>query len=203
MEPGNKRKILVLNRLWQPVNVIGPERAFSLLFQGHAKVINTFDQSFQMMSGEEWIQFSAENPTKNPKDSIHTVRLALRIPSVMLLKFYDRVPAQEVKFSRRAVFERDGYRCQYTGKRLPPAELNIDHVIPRDRGGKTTWENVVTSSIDCNSKKANRLPHEAGLSLIRKPFKPKWRPFVSSLLNGEVDESWSYFLKNQKQELRG
>lgn len=200
MENGLKRRILVLNRLWQPVNVIGPERAFSLLFQDHAKVINTVDESFQMMTGEEWIQFSIDNPSPNPEDSLHTIKLALRVPRVLLLRYYDRVPAQEVKFSRRAVFERDGYRCQYTGKRLPPSELNIDHVIPRDRGGKTTWENVVTSSISCNSRKANKLPHEAGLRLIRKPFKPKWRPFIASLLNRETDEAWHHFLNLPLEE---
>jgi 5-methylcytosine-specific restriction endonuclease McrA len=195
MDSGHKCRILVLNRLWQPVNVIGPERAFSLLFQDHAKVINTFDKSFQMLDAAGWMKFSEENPSQRPEDSLHTVKLALRIPRVLLLRYFDKVPAQEVKFCRKAIFERDGYRCQYTGRRLPPSELNIDHVIPRDRGGKTSWENVVTSSIECNSRKANRLPHEAGLHLIRKPSKPKWRPFVTSLLGNEMDEAWKHFLK--------
>jgi 5-methylcytosine-specific restriction endonuclease McrA len=96
--------------------------------------------------------------------------------------------------NRRNVFERDRYRCQYCGRVYPESKLNLDHVIPRDRGGRTSWENLVTSCIDCNSRKANRLPHQAGLSLRRQPLRPKHRPFLSVLHRTGSREAWKPFL---------
>jgi 5-methylcytosine-specific restriction endonuclease McrA len=195
MEDEDKHQVLVLNRVWQPVNVVGAKRAFSLLFQDHAQVIDPNDGDFRIYDCEQWINHCEKTPPSQKQPVMRTVKLDLHIPKVLLLRNYDRVPVQEVKFTRQSVFERDGYRCQYTGRIYPPKMLNIDHVIPRDRGGKTTWENVVTSSIHCNTLKANRLPHEAGLKLIRKPFKPKTRPFVADLIGRQCDKSWAYFLE--------
>jgi 5-methylcytosine-specific restriction endonuclease McrA len=198
MENDDPCRVLVLNRVWQPVNVIGVKRAFSLLFQEHAKAIVPVEGSFLTFDAGEWVQRSIETPPQKGEACMRTVRLSLHIPKVLLLLQYDRVPVEEVKFSRESVFERDGYRCQYTGKVFPPKMLNLDHVIPRDRGGKTSWENVVTSSIHCNSLKANRLPHEAGLRLIRKPTRPKARPLLSQLIGNQLDASWAFFLNGNK-----
>lgn len=195
MEEADNHTVLVLNRVWQPVNVVGAKRAFSILFQDHAQVIDPNQGDFQIYNGEQWIEHCINQPPRPDQAVMNTVKMALQIPKVLLLRSYDRVPVQEVKFSRQSVFERDGYRCQYSGRIYPPKMLNIDHVIPKDRGGRTTWENVVTSSIHCNTLKANRLPHEAGLKLIRKPAKPRTRPFISSLLGTQYDKSWSYFLE--------
>ncbi len=199
METTEYHQVLVLNRVWQPINVVDAKRAFSLLFQDHAQVIDPNEGDFRMYDGAQWIEHSFTTEPRENQSVMRTVNMAIHIPKVLLLKSYDKVPVQEVKFSRQSVFERDGYRCQYTGKIFPPKMLNIDHVIPRDRGGKTTWENVVTSSIHCNTLKANRLPHEAGLRLIRKPSKPRVRPFVSDLVGREYDKSWSYFLEGKNK----
>ena len=91
------------------------------------------------------------------------------VPSVLLLRSYDRMLMQEIKFNRQNLLERDDYRCQYCGRNLPSKDLNMDHVIPRDRGGATSWENVVISCIRCNSRKSNRLPREAGMRLLKEP----------------------------------
>ena len=187
-------RILVLNRLWQPVNIVGVKRGFSLLFQDYAQVINTSDGTFEIMDFGSWVDFSEQNPLPNPSDCVQTVRLSLRIPNVLLLRAYDRLPIREMKFNRQNLFERDGFRCQYCNEIFQAKHLNLDHVIPRDRGGKTSWENVVTSCIRCNSRKGNRLPHEAGMLLVRRPQKPRWRPFVSSLTEDQCDESWIQFL---------
>ncbi len=187
-------RILVLNRLWQPVNIIGVKRGFSLLFQDYAQVIHSAAENFDILDFNGWMEFCVENPSSNLDDHIHTVRLSLRIPKVLLLRSYDRLPIREMKFNRQNLFERDGFRCQYCNQTFLPKELNLDHVIPRDRGGKTSWENVVTSCIRCNSRKGNRLPHEAGMRLARRPQKPKWRPFVSSLTEEGCDEAWIKFL---------
>ncbi len=189
------RRILVLNRLWQAVNIVGVKRAFSLLMQDHAQVINTIDGEFRVMTGTEWLEFSLEKPPRKDSDCLHTVRMKVRIPSVLLLRGYDRIPAKEVKFNRRAVFERDGYVCQYCGGHFHEKELNLDHVIPRDMGGKTSWENIVTSCIPCNTRKANRLPHKAGMHLKKHPKRPRWRPFSSSVPEAEIDSNWTHFMK--------
>jgi 5-methylcytosine-specific restriction endonuclease McrA len=188
------QRVLVLNRLWQAVNIIGVKRAFSLLLLDHAQVVHAHEEAIQVLNTGEWITYSVENPPKNERDCVHTVRFRLRLPQVILLRHYERVPAKEVKFNRQNLFERDDYRCQYCGKEYPPRELNLDHVIPRMHGGRTSWENVVTSCLRCNAHKANRLPHQAGLHLIRKPGKPKWRPFAYSLAESERVDTWAPFL---------
>ncbi|MDX2112101.1 MAG: HNH endonuclease [Verrucomicrobiota bacterium] len=187
------QRALVLNRLWQPVNIITVPRAFALIFQEHAKVIHSNDGSFQVMSAEEWMAFSASHPSE---DCVHTVRLSIRIPRVLLLTFYDKLPLQEIRFNRQNLFERDGYTCQYCGNIFTARDLNLDHVIPRDRGGQTTWENIATSCTRCNSRKANRLPHEAGMRLIRKPARPPWRPFVTLTAGEDVHEDWTHFMQS-------
>ena len=190
-----KYRVLVLNRLWQAVNIVGVPRAFSLLLQDHAQVINTVDGSFQMMDSNQWLELNESNRPSDDEAFVQTVRLRIRVPKVLLLRHYDQLPAQEVKFSRENLFERDSYRCQYCGNAFKAELLNMDHVIPRDRGGRTSWENIVTSCIKCNSKKANRLPHQASMHLIRKPERPRWRPFISSLIGQSYDNDWDHFLK--------
>lgn len=189
------RRILVLNRLWQAVNIVGVKRAFSLLMQDHAQVINTHEGDFRVMSGLEWLEYSLEMPPENDSECLHTVRMKVRIPSVLLLRSYDRIPSKEVKFNRRAVFERDRFTCQYCGEHFHEKELNLDHVIPRDMGGKTSWENIVTSCIPCNTRKANRLPHKADMQLKKHPTRPRWRPFSSSVPVAEIESGWKHFMK--------
>ncbi len=82
---------------------------------------------------------------------------------------------------------------------LPELKLNLDHVIPKDKGGKTTWENIVTSCVKCNTRKANKLPKEAGMFPEAKPFAPRWRPLYGLRENGLGDESWEHFLHTEKK----
>jgi len=183
--------VLVLNRLWQAVNICTAKRALTLLFEGRAQVVlNCEDGSFQTYSFSEWRDFSKHDPQG---DVIHTVSLKIRVPRVILLMIFDRMPKKEVKFTRHNIFERDRNTCQYCGGAFERKDLNLDHVIPRDRGGPTTWENIVCSCIECNTHKANRTPLEAGMRLIRKPKRPKWRPFVQVSL-GLQHDSWKHFL---------
>jgi len=189
-----QHRVLVLNRNWQAVNIVGVKRAFSLLWQDHARVINTRSGDFSPMDAGEWIHFSGELEGSASDACIHTIRLKILVPRVLLLRDYDRLPVSEIKFSRENVFIRDHYTCQYTGKRCKAEDLTLDHVIPRERGGRTSWENIVTCRRDINSRKANRLPHEAGLTLIRKPAPPKWRPFSAVVASSQVERDWEHFL---------
>lgn len=184
--------VLVLNRLWQAVNVCTVRRALTLLFQGHAQVVfNSGDDNFQTFNFDQWRDFSVQEP--HP-DSIHAISFKIRVPRVIQLILFDRMPKKEVKFTRFNIFERDKNTCQYCGVVFDRKDLNLDHILPRDRGGPTTWENIVCSCIPCNTRKANRTPTEAGLHLIRKPKRPKTRPFVQVNLGIVQHDSWKHFL---------
>jgi len=174
---------------------VGVKRGFALLIQEHASVIKTGDASFEVMSIADWIEYSIANPTPDGRDSIMTVRYPLRIPKVLLLGRYDKMPTKEVKFSKHSIYERDGYRCQYCGNEFSEDKLNLDHVIPRDQGGRTSWENIVTSCIRCNSKKANRMPHQANMHIRRRPTRPRRRPFINFKVGRDIDQEWRYFLQ--------
>ena len=187
-----EQQVLVLNRLWQAVHVCSVRRALVLLFEGHAQVVfNGAAGDFQTFSFEQWQDFSRHSPAQ---ESIRTISFRIRVPKVILLLFYDRLPKKEVKFTRHNIFERDRNTCQYCGQTCDRSDLNLDHVVPRDRGGPTSWENIVCSCIECNTHKANRTPQEAGMRLIRKPKRPKWRPFVQVNLTLGYDDSWKHFL---------
>ena len=187
------RPVLVLNRLWQAVNTCSVRRALTLLFQGHAQVVrNDAENNFFTHDFQSWRELSQAEPEH---EMVRTISVNIRIPQVIVLLMFDRLPKKEVKFTRHNVFERDKNTCQYCGQVFPRHELNLDHVFPRDRGGQTTWENVVCSCIPCNSRKGNRLPHEAGMQLLRKPKRPKWRPFLHlSFPAGHQHESWKHFI---------
>ena len=116
------------------------------------------------------------------------------LPRVILLVGYDRVPKRHVRFSRYNIYARDKLTCQYCGRRLPRYELNLDHVIPRSRGGMSTWENVVCSCHECNRHKGGRTPQEAGMALLHKPYKPKWTPFMQETFNLSRYREWLPFL---------
>ncbi|MEY4200624.1 MAG: hypothetical protein RLZZ265_2364 [Verrucomicrobiota bacterium] len=184
--------VLVLNRLWQAVNICTARRALSLLFQGHAQVVlGDQDGAFQTYDFAEWRDFSHREP--HP-ESVRGISVRIRVPRVIMLAVFDRLPRKEVKFTRHNIFERDKNICQYCGHTFDRKDLNLDHVIPRDRGGPTTWENIVCSCVPCNTRKSNRTPSEAGIHLIRKPKKPKWRPFVQLNYGVEYHDSWKHFL---------
>lgn len=183
--------VLVLNRFWQPVQTCSLRRAMKLLCVGHAQVVQTDgDERFQTHDFPSWLAYS-QGYTGG--DVLHSVRLVVRAPRVIVLVLYDKVPRLEVRFTRRNVFVRDGHICQYCRKQLPEKQLNLDHVIPRDKGGKTTWENIVTSCIRCNTRKANKLPQEAQMFPLRPPRTPRWQPVFSDH-GGAPDASWSHFV---------
>jgi 5-methylcytosine-specific restriction endonuclease McrA len=194
MDAALDQSVLVLNRLWQAVNIIGARRAFALLARGHAQVVHHHADDFQTFSLMDWVDFSTYNPPLTELETVHTVNRSIRLPRVILLTFFDKLPCKELKLTRNNVFGRDGDRCQYCGHTFPREQLNLDHVIPRHYGGKTTWENIVCSCIKCNTRKANRLPHEAHMRLVRKPVRPKWRPVISLMLENHDHEKWKDFL---------
>jgi 5-methylcytosine-specific restriction endonuclease McrA len=190
------RQVLVLNRHWQPVHICPVKRAFGLLFLGHADVVSTIDESFLTHDISSWLRFSTVSGDETGWDRIQTVSRTILVPEVIVLKLYDRIPRRDVKFSRQKVLQRDNFICQYCGDRFPPKQLNVDHVVPRQKGGKTSWDNLVCSCIPCNTRKANKLPHEARMFPIRSPRPPKWTPLGEYAWHDPdfKRKSWSFFI---------
>ena len=153
--------VLVLNRVYQPVHITSVRRAFTLLYQGAARAI---DEEFRLFDFESWAALAAASH----HDSIGTVGRRLRVPRVIVLLAYEHLPKARVRFSRFNIYARDDSTCQYCGRRFRRAELNLDHVVPRSRGGSTSWENVVCSCIPCNLRKGGRTPEEAGMRLLQE-----------------------------------
>jgi len=180
--------VLVLNRHYQPVHVTSVKRAFTLLYIGAARVIQP---DFSTFDFESW---AALGEAAAGDHVIHTIGRAIRVPHVVVLQIYDRLPKTKVRFSRINIYARDENTCQYCGRQLQRTLLNLDHVIPRARGGRTTWENVVCSCIECNLKKAAKLPHEAGMKLLRPPVRPKWTPSFRPPGQKTAHRAWLPFL---------
>lgn len=163
--------VLVLNKNWSALRIINTAEALADLFVGRVEAIDTDYQAYDFPT---WRELSAYKSQFEPDqhDFVQTVKDAVLVPAVIRLLKFDKVKRPTVRMSRRNVYLRDNYTCQYTGKKLPASELNLDHVVPTSRGGKTTWENVVCCSIRVNSIKGGRTPQEAGLKLIREPKRP-------------------------------
>jgi 5-methylcytosine-specific restriction endonuclease McrA len=188
--------VLVLNKHYMAIRVVGAKRAFSLLFRQLAEVVSPENDSFYNYNFQSWCEVSQLKRDFEPDayDWISTVNFHIAVPKIIRLLFYDRLPKNEVKFNRRNIFARDKNCCQYCGKKSLTSELSLDHVIPRSIGGKSNWENIVCACTACNVKKGGRTPQQAGLSIIRKPEKPKRNPMIHIHLGHERYRSWKQFL---------
>ncbi len=194
----HKNIVLVLNRNWQAINVTTPALAFCQMATDVATALDI--QGKEAMVPVRWDVWRTL-PVRDGDASIGTAQGHVRVPTVVVLSNYSRVPIKRPKFSARNLWQRDEGRCQYTGRELKPGEGNIDHILPRSRGGGTTWENCVLASVEVNGRKADRTPEEAGLKLLRAPRAPRDVP-VTVLLNNPHDiPDWEPFLirkdKNQ------
>lgn len=188
--------VLVLNKVWQPIHTCSVRRALKLLCLGHAQVVEAEGEAkYQTHDLGSWLEASASAVESVADHVVRTVSSAIRAPKVIVLAMYDKLPAKEVKFTRHNVFLRDHYTCQYCCEIFAESDLNLDHVIPRDKGGKTRWDNIVTSCFDCNTRKANKLPHEVNMFPKTKPRAPLWRPLFGLRRKGRIDDSWESFLQ--------
>jgi 5-methylcytosine-specific restriction endonuclease McrA len=188
----NKAIVLVLNRNWQAVNVRTPQEAFCMMATNVATALEIEgENNVRPVTWGEWVTLAIR-----PQDNaVQSVRGPIRVPTVIVAVNYAKVPKKRPKLCARSIRERDGNRCQYTGRVLPPDEGSLDHVIPRSRGGKNSWENLVWSSKEVNALKGNRLPHEAGLSLLSTPRTPKEMPATAAIRNAHGVAEWKLFLK--------
>jgi hypothetical protein len=163
--------VLVLNKHYMAIRIVGARRAFSLLCRDMAEVVSCENDTYTNYDFKSWCEASRFRHEFEPDgyDWVAAVNFYVAVPRIIRLLFYDRLPRTEVKFNRRNIFARDTNHCQYCGKRFPTSELSLDHIIPRTAGGKATWENMVCACTRCNARKGGRTPKEAGMTLIQKP----------------------------------
>lgn len=191
-------RVLVLNKHYMALRIIGVRRAFSLLCRDLAEVISCDDGSYANYDFHSWREISEmrRNFEAHKHDWITTVNFDIAVPRVIRLLFYDRIPNKSIKFNRRNLFARDNNSCQYCGRKFPTSELSLDHVIPRRLGGESSWENIVCACMKCNVKKGGRTPSQAHMKLIKSPAKPKKHPVIHVHLRHERYQSWKQFLDN-------
>jgi 5-methylcytosine-specific restriction endonuclease McrA len=192
----NKTIVLVLNRNWQAINIRTPQDAFCQMATNVATALDielgddARAEALRPVTWDEWITL----PVREGDHAVRTARGAIRVPTVIVAVNFAKVPKKRPKLCSKTIRERDGNRCQYTGQLLKPEEGSLDHVLPRSRGGADTWENLVWSSKDVNTRKGNRLPHEAGLKLLSVPRAPKELPVTALIRNTHGVAEWKLFL---------
>jgi 5-methylcytosine-specific restriction endonuclease McrA len=162
------KDVLVLNQNYEPLTVCKARRAIVLVYRGKAELVESYEHL-----------------------AVHAMSFSMPLPSVLRLNYFVRLQRKEIPMTRRNMLKRDRHQCQYCGKTQGP--MTADHVVPRDMGGKDTWENLVCACDECNTKKANRTPQAAGMKLLRRPKKPHYFTFVLQNL-GDPPVPWRPYL---------
>ncbi|MDR1012180.1 MAG: HNH endonuclease [Opitutaceae bacterium] len=207
----DKPLVLSLNRAWQVIGHRTVRQALVALSGGDPSATDALppalgiDIAYEHRAGGAW-DFSRPLylnplpwndwlalPIRDFDLTINTPRQAVRVPTVMIATNYAKMPVRKPRLTRNAIYERDGGVCQYTGEYVGRRDGNLDHVVPRSRGGRDTFENLVWAKREINSRKADRLPHEAGLRLLRHPQVPRALP-VSALIREARHPDWKHFL---------
>jgi len=167
--------------------VIPSIRAFTLLFAEKASVVDVED--YAVYSWDEW----SKMPTTDNDSVIHTSNKDVKLPEVIVLSNYDKLPKKGMKLTKRNIFLRDNFTCQYTGQTVSTKTADIDHIIPKSRGGKTSWDNLVVCSKTINRLKADRTPQEAGLKLLKQPTRPEPQAiYIDPRM--DMPKSWANFI---------
>jgi len=180
---------LILNRNWQPITFLPIQTAIVNVMRDMASVLDVED--YLLLTFEEWVDLGRDTGRW-----IRTPSREIAAPEVIVLKKYGERPPRRVVFNRPNLGKRDAFTCQYCGAALSTDDLTVEHVLPRSRGGPTSWENCVAACEDCNSRKADRTPREAGMRLRAKPLRPMWRPRLRPPA-GETRKSWVPFLEKE------
>ncbi len=195
--------VLVLNRLYAAIHIVGVRRAFGLLYRELAEVVHLEEGIFSNYDFQSWLEISELRALEREQheDWIKSVNFEIQVPRVIRLLSFDRMPKRSLRLNRHTIFARDGHRCQYCNRRFPSRQLSLDHVVPRSHGGQTTWGNVVCACLKCNVKKGGRTPREAHMRLGRKPSRPKRSPLLLLKLGSPKYESWKTWLDTRYWEV--
>jgi len=184
----NKQTVLLLNKNWQPIHTKTPAQAFGMMAADAATALDT--ETMTPVKWEDWISL----PVRDDTPYVSTSHRKIRLPTVLVCLAYNRMPLHRPKLSNRNIHRRDGYVCQYTGRRLKPSEADVDHVTPRARGGGNTWDNMVTCAMELNRQKADLTAEEAGLKLLAQPTEPRPVPAFMRITNPYDIPEWRLFL---------
>lgn len=194
-------KVLVLNKHYSPINVTTVKNAFTKLVVGVAEAILVEDGVPTNHDFHSWSEISElKQMYESPEDIdwLHTPSTSFLVPRVIRVLTFDKFQMDYVKLTRRNIFERDHYTCQYCGKTFSKkhVELNIEHVIPKSKGGKNSWSNLVTACVKCNQRKGDKTPKQAGMELIQKPVKPKSDFGIKVKLGKKRYSDWDMFVSD-------
>lgn len=186
---------LILNQSYRPHEIVDWKDAVTRMMNGKIEVIIQYDEVLAHLDRRTLDTFPDLQRALRQVIGTDTESIVIKVPAVAVLRRKVALVKSGVKFSKENVLLRDNYRCQYCGVKLPASKLNYEHVLPRSRGGKTTWENIVMSCYPCNSKKGSRTLEEAGMILLSVPVKPKVLPMSEPRINTEqTPEEWAPFL---------
>lgn len=188
--------VLVLNRAYVAIHIVHVRRAFTLLYRELAEVLDVDEGQFGNYDFSGWLEISQlRSEEKSPHDDwVKSVNFDIQVPRVIRLLRFDRIPKRTTRFNRKTLFARDEHTCQYCALTLPASQLSLDHVVPKSRGGKTTWENIVCCCLRCNTRKGGRTPQEARMKLLRPPAKPRQSPLLAHKLQNPKYSTWRQFI---------
>lgn len=190
MHDPTRLHVLVLNRHWLAVHICSARRAISLLYQGSAHAVS---EDYQTYDFDSWMEFSQNGGFRAGK-MLRTPSFQLRLPQVIVLRRYHKAPPRTVRFNRRNVYIRDRGQCQYCGHSPGREHLTIDHVVPKSRGGQSSWHNVVVACTSCNTKKGSRLPGECNMHPRIKPKRPSWMTALHIMPHSDERAVWAKFV---------
>lgn len=195
----NFTKTLILNQAYHPHEVVGWREAVTRMFNGKLDVIVQYDEVLAVLGRNHFAAFPELKRALRQVIGTDAERIDIKVPAVAVLRRKVRLVKTRVKFSKVNVCLRDNFRCQYCGVRLPMSQLENEHVIPKSQWKKatspTTWTNIVMACTECNSRKADRTPEEAGMELLSVPRKPKTLPMNGPYLDPDnVPPEWEPFV---------
>jgi 5-methylcytosine-specific restriction endonuclease McrA len=206
----DKKLVLSLNANWQPIGTKSVKDAIIQLNSDGDNVAVALDINYELdadgdpilsdmpsmapFGWEDWVQL----PIRSWDLVIRSQHHSIRVPTVTIAKNFNKMPFKTFRPTNGGIFTRDGGVCQYSGKKLPRSQLNVDHIIPQSKGGQDTWENQVLCDRKLNSKKGNKSNKEAGLTLIRKPSAPRPVPLMATITEA-AHADWGWFLTHKKK----
>ncbi len=180
---------LILNKSWVPIRVTTVGDALSKMFEGSAKAV---DENYMTYDFDSWAELHA----KEHEPFVTTASSKIKVPEVIVLALYNDIPDRRLAFSRANLYKRDKYTCQYCGVMPDLKELTIEHIVPRSKGGQSTWLNCVLACWKCNAKKADKTAEEVGLKLRCKPHKPTWTPRLVLAKVKNTPKNWEKFVSD-------
>jgi 5-methylcytosine-specific restriction endonuclease McrA len=192
-------QVLVLNKNYQAINIVPAWKALSMIFRERAEIVYVEDGYYQNYNLQSWYGFTEMRLAEGIDEHDGVVKgleKEVIVPKVIRTLFFDKIPIRKVILTRKNIYLRDNFTCMYCGKKFHPENINLDHVIPKSKGGRMVWENVVCSCIKCNVKKGSLSLEESGMKLLRKPYVPRYNFSVYEKCKEPKYKPWRDFVSD-------